>query len=349
MKINKSLLLSVFEIQNPSRNRACNDEALRVVRSLLPAGCAVKIKGGNMIATKGSADKVRPIYVAHLDQVHDYAPFMRLHIKGDVLSAADGNGEQCGVGGDDKCGIYLALEMLHRLPDVSAVFVRDEEVGCIGSGLVPLSWFDRAAFVLQADRNNRTFDVIRKTNGLRIASDDFFERVLNLPACDGHDEATGSITDVGELARRGLDVSMVNISSGYHDPHQRTETVRLSELATACDVAMQAGQVLGHHQWGHTATSTYVRPSYTLPAMYGGSSYKSRSFDQWAFDDFDELPAPKAPAIAPAWSADREALICELVGWGYDRDLDGLDSMSDDELEQWCDVEETAIGGRVAQ
>ncbi len=205
MAHDKGLLLSVFAIQNPSRNRACNDHAMEVIAKLAPAGCTVVRSKGNMLVRKGKASGPHPYFIAHMDQVHDYVPFMKVLVSGNVLHAVDGNQEQCGVGGDDKCGIYLALSMLHTLPHCTAVFVRDEEVGCLGSGEVPLAWFKHASFVIQADRNNRTMDVIRSTNGMSCASDAFMAAILSLPMAVAakHSPAEGSITDVGELASRG--------------------------------------------------------------------------------------------------------------------------------------------------
>lgn len=341
MKINTQLLLATFAIQNPSRNIACNNEAMRVIASLAPSGCLVVKSGGNMIIRKGDASAVHPMYLAHMDQVHDYAPFMSLSIKNDVLSAADGNGKQCGVGGDDKCGIYLALEMLHRLPNVSCVFVRDEEVGCLGSGIVPLGWFDNAAFVIQADRNNRTFDIIRNTNGMICASDDFMESLLALPVAAKHGEEYGSVTDIGELSSRGLPVSCVNISSGYHNPHQATEIVRLSELGIACELALQAGIHYGNTVWHHTPTSCYDQ---FRSSVHSGAFNKRKSYYSYLEDyndgskydaDTDDLASDNVFTSTP----ERERLIALLEDAGYDKELDMLESLDTDELEEWVEVE----------
>jgi len=330
MKINTQLLLDVFAIQNPSRNVACNNEAMRVIQSLIPESCTVVRCAGNMIVRKGDTSKIHPFFVAHMDQVHDYVPFMRLSIDNNILSAYDGNGAQCGTGGDDKCGIYLALEMLHRLPTVSCVFVRDEEVGCLGSAIVPMEWFANAAFVLQADRNNRTFDIIRDTNGMCCASDDFMDALFDLPVASKHGEDTGSITDIGELARRKLHVSCVNISSGYHRPHQSKEIVNLIELAIACELALQAATNYGHKQWLHTATSSNNNYGYE-------SHFKKYS----RFDDFDNdyLASDDVTEDVFELTPERESLISMLEDLGYDRHFDLLEAYDTDELIKWVEGE----------
>lgn len=365
MKINETLLRAVFLIQNPSLNRWCNDRAMDTITSLAPKGCVVIRNQGNLLIRKGPNSGPHPYYLSHMDQVHDYQPGMTLHIDKDrVLTARDGNRIQCGVGGDDKCGVYLALMMLHTLPHVTAIFVRDEEVGCLGSGKVPLDWFRYAAFVIQSDRNNRTFDVIRDTNGMTCASDAFMDEILSLPQAveSGHSENTGTITDVGELACRELNLSMVNISSGYHHYHSKTEYVRLPELEISCQLALEAGQRMGSVRWTHTPESFWGPSS----GRYTGSA--------WGWDDFDEdirrygkgstvtnvkklgiipdgdddddiefideeLVNGRVPDYDPAIHAlpsspEREYLIGELEEYGYDRDYNQLDRVTTETMNQ---------------
>jgi len=342
--IDNALLKSVFMIQNPSNNRWCNDRTMDIIRGLAPKGCTVVRNRGNMLIRKGPAEGPHPYYLAHMDQVHDYEPGMSLKITGDTLSALDGNRKQTGVGGDDKCGIYLALAMLHSLDHCTAVFVRDEETGCYGSGEVPLEWFKHAAFVIQADRNNRTMDVIRSTNGMLCASDEFMDALLAMPTAvkHGHKPAEGSVTDIGELASRDLAISMVNISSGYHNPHCSNETVRLSELEIACTLALEAGLILGKEFWEHVPTSSWVR-SVRSASTSGSFFNKAKTTDTitpkyWGDDDFGAAFDSKCIQYD-----DKEWLIEELTSLGYDRELHNLDIMTTDDLEYLLEELETNL------
>jgi len=371
----KELLLKVFGIQNPSRNKACNDHAMKTIASLAPAGCTVVRSKGNLLVRKGPAAGPHPHFVSHMDQVHNYEPFMQVRVVDGELRASDGNGDQCGVGGDDKCGIYLALVMLHVLPHCTAVFVRDEEVGCLGSGEVPLGWFAHASFVLQADRNNRTMDVIRSTNGMNCASDGFMDAILDLPVARaaGHSENSGSITDIGELASRGLAVSMVNISSGYHSPHSKREVVNLGELGIALQLAYEAATTMGGTRWEHTPGSKWFRGSGSYGSYGSVSGYVPRPASAW--DDEDVWAAHTKKPVTPArgytttryeeshilsrieaeeeaarlagsdLQADvsdqlyREELIAELVRYGHDAEFDCLDNFSTEDLADFVDEE----------
>lgn len=348
MKHDKDLLLAVFHIQNPSRNKACNDHAMKTIISLAPEGCTVVCNRGNLLIRKGPAKGPHPHYLAHMDQVHDYVPFMKVLLNGNIMSAVDGNEAQCGVGGDDKCGIYLALRMLHVLDHCTAVFVRDEEVGCLGSEQVPLSWFEHAAFVIQADRNNHSMDVIRNTNGMICASDEFMAAVGGLPivCAAGHTENTGSVTDIGELSSRGLPVSMINISSGYHNPHSHREIVMLDQLSITCQLAFEAASLLGGQVWAHEPESQYFNRGSRYRGGYGGG------YSQWETDDwsptkgaatYEEMVEDNAEAVD---QANREWAIHELTEhYGYDRDFDCLDAWPTNDLLSLVDeCEDKALG-----
>ena len=312
----KSLLKTIFEIQCPSRNSACANFAIETILSTLSGKFKTVRMGNNLMITKGRG--LRPFYVAHLDQVHDFVPFFQLYLKKGILTARDGNGEQCGVGGDDKCGIYSALVAFNALPNASCVFVRDEEIGCQGSREIPLAWFDEASFVIQSDRNNSTFDVIRKTNGMICASDAFMKALLDLPCAFRHEENTGTVTDIGELASRGVGVSCVNISSGYHAPHSSKESVNLIDLEIATKLMIEAGRVMGGVKWAHQAEPQFRAPTPTPWAKYGGA---------WQGKWSTHYPTPT-----------RSQMIQSLERYGYERDFDMLESMNQDELEMMLKI-----------
>lgn len=346
--VETEMLERIFLLQNPSNMRRCNDHMIDQLIDMAPDNVTVVRSRGSVLMRKGKARGKHPHFLAHLDQVHDYAPFMELAVEHDkhdreLLCAYDANDHECGVGGDDKCGIYLAMIMLHKLPHVTVVFVRDEEVGCEGSSEVPLSWFKHASFVIQSDRNNYTMDIISDTNGMKCASDSFMESMLALPTAieAGHSENTGSITDIGELASRGLNVSMVNISSGYHNAHTPSEFVDLYELDVSIRLAYDAATTLGDRKWENHPTSTwrsYSRkasrwssPAYSLDQLPSESPVQNALF-KLDNQEEDYSPSDDYP-FSNHESYSREETIVGLEEFGYDRIFDGLDTFDDKELE----------------
>ena len=87
-------------------------------------------EAGNTYITKGMHAKTYPCVVAHTDTVHDIHKDFTLYDDNTIMFAMDmTQGLQVGIGGDDKVGIYVALEMLRELDVVKVAFFRDEETG----------------------------------------------------------------------------------------------------------------------------------------------------------------------------------------------------------------------------
>ena len=91
---------------------------------------------GNVYVTKGESEAF-PLFVAHNDTVHRINENLRIK---EYVSEAHGgkvaltgydvtNDSPSGCGGDDKCGVYLALEMLDKFENVKAAFFISEEIG----------------------------------------------------------------------------------------------------------------------------------------------------------------------------------------------------------------------------
>jgi hypothetical protein len=159
---------------------------------------------------------------------------------------------------------------------------------------------------------------------MTCASDEFIAAVLALPQASRHSENTGSVTDIGELASRDLGVSMINISSGYHNPHSHTEVVHLDELQIACDLAYAIATTMGNHRWSHKPFDNW--PTY--------KSYTTTSKWKWSknntWDDIDNAPV----ADFHPHSEYRDKLIADLEDFGYCRYYDQLDKATTDDLEE---------------
>lgn len=96
---------------------------------------------GNFYIRKGEADSY-PCIVAHTDTVHDLTADLTVVQLKDNLTGFDAvNMEQTGIGGDDKVGIYIAMEALLHFDNIKVAFFRDEEVGCAGSYRADMSFF----------------------------------------------------------------------------------------------------------------------------------------------------------------------------------------------------------------
>lgn len=186
----------------------------------------------NIYVTKGES-KVYPCVVAHTDTVHKKLTNVNIFRTDDTLFAFDPKSrKQCGIGGDDKVGVYITLQLLEDMPIMKAVFFRDEEVGCRGSSYSIKNhkdWYSDCGYVLMADRRGNS-DVITVSGGIVISSTEFLEACDSIFEKYGYKDAVGITTDVDALTYGGIGVSTVNFSCGYHDPHSSREVVSISDV-----------------------------------------------------------------------------------------------------------------------
>ena len=263
-------LKTILETQTESYNTKAMADTMAAL--LLRSGATIETdKEGNLFATKGTPPEGEfyPCIVAHLDSVHDIIPEGRYHILelGGKAFAMDSDTLRfAGVGGDDKCGLYIALQVLRSVPFCKVALFVDEEVGCDGSGAASLDWFDDCGYIIQNDRRGYA-DVVKCIMGSTIASDDFVEAIDPLVKkycrkwCND-----GGLTDVYTLATRGLNLSMLNLSCGYYLPHQLDEYIDIAELEATLTFNVEAVRKLGGRRYEHKAT----RSGYLYGGNYGG-------------------------------------------------------------------------------
>ena len=263
-------LRTILETQTESYNTKAMADTMAAL--LIQSGATIETDPeGNLFATKGTppAGDFYPCIVAHLDSVHDIIPEGRyniLELGGKAFAMDSETLRFCGVGGDDKAGLYVALQVLRSVPFCKVALFVDEEVGCEGSAAAGLEWFNDCAYLIQNDRRGYA-DVVKSIMGATIASDDFVEAVDPLVKkycrswCDN-----GGLTDVYTLATRGLDLSMLNLSCGYYLPHQPDEYIDLAELEATLRFNIEIVRKLGGTRYEHKAT----RSGYLYGGAYGG-------------------------------------------------------------------------------
>lgn len=242
----KKRLKNVMSVQTTSFDTSrMNRFIINEVKNI-PGAKAYRDKG-NIYVEKGDAD-IYPCVVAHTDTVHDIEKeFHVLECEGAML-AVNENFERVGVGGDDKVGVFVALEILRSLDSCKVAFFRDEEVGCLGSKEADMSFFDDVAFVLQCDRTGYE-DFVNNIYYTQLFTDEFSKAVSDLLFHYGRVESDGGLTDVYQLAENGLDVCVANLSCGYYDPHSDNEFIMINEVFATLDLVRDICQTLGDRKW----------------------------------------------------------------------------------------------------
>ena len=158
--------------------------------------------------------------IAHLDTVHKKLPSI-------ICYSKDGNYMMSpqGIGGDDRCGVYIILELLKKLTFKPYVlFTMGEEIGGIGakdfSKYICSQNIPSLKYIVEFDRKGNEDCVF-----YRCGNAEFIEFVESF----GFKKEWGTFSDISVIAP-DLDVAAVNLSSGYYNPHMEHEYVSINDM-----------------------------------------------------------------------------------------------------------------------
>lgn len=222
------------------------------------------------------------LLVAHMDTVHKELPKTIVYSDGKVSSPQ-------GIGGDDRAGIYMILEIIKK-HKCSVLFLEDEEIGCIGANK-----FVKEDFVKELEFNYM-IELDRKGSNDAVFYDCENPEFEDFIVEDGDwKTAWGSFTDICTLAP-AIGCAAVNFSCGYYNAHTTNEYVVLSEMEAnikkVCKLIERTtendkfeyieAKYRGYSKYG--SSNDYSYNSYK--SLYGYSSYETEdsAFDDEAFE-----------------------------------------------------------------
>jgi tripeptide aminopeptidase len=244
-------------------------------------GCRFHMHKGNIYITKGLAPTY-PCVVAHMDTVHRIVEDLVVIKFGRNLTGFNrATMSQTGIGGDDKVGIYIALECLHLFDHIKLVFFRDEEAGCEGSYVADTSFFDDCNFVLQCDRNGNE-DFIVEAAGVQLSSIVFKSAIKSILKKYNYSFAKGMMTDVLALKQKEVDCSMANISCGYYNPHTDQEYVNIDDVKNCLNLVKTIIHELGDTKFPHIFRKPCFLYSAYQPLL--DFNFNSHCIDCWSSD-----------------------------------------------------------------
>ena len=174
------------------------------------------VSGDGYVFAKGTFPV---LLVAHLDTVHKQLPSSILYdAKNDTLSSLNG------IGGDDRCGVYMILEVIKEYK-CSVLFCEDEEIGCVGADKfikteLAKSLVGKFNYIIEFDRKGKNDAVFYDCDNPE------FEKFIT---GDFYKTAYGSYSDITVIAP-ALGCAAVNLSCGYYNAHTTKEYVVLSEM-----------------------------------------------------------------------------------------------------------------------
>jgi di/tripeptidase len=248
-KLNR--LKEVLSVPTHSRNEVLMIEYLKKV--LTEKGYDFTVDSiGNIYVTKGVAEWY-PCFVAHTDTVHRVNPNLR------VVELTEGNKtiltgidsvtmKPSGIGGDDKCGVFLCLEMLDTLDNVKVALFVSEEIGCIGSKQADPEFFKNVGYAIQYDSpEGDSMSMTLMGKQLFGKSSDFGTKVGGLIKEHGITSwERHPYTDIWPLMEK-FGFSCLNLAAGYHRYHTDNEYVVVEEVENSFNLGLKLHEILGEN------------------------------------------------------------------------------------------------------
>jgi len=215
------------------------------------------------VYAKGS---VPVLLVAHMDTVHKQKCVDISELNGKISSPQ-------GIGGDDRCGIFIIMNIVKNL-HCSVLLCEDEEKGGIGANkFIKTEYIKNLGvnYMIEFDRRGNKDAVFYS-----CANDEFTKFVLDNTK---YTKAYGSFSDISVLAPEAK-ICAVNLSSGYYSPHTVDEYVIFTDMMNTAYVA-----------------SEMIQAECAEPFEYKKleEKYKFDGVNKWtqiSFDDY-KMPATK--------------------------------------------------------
>jgi len=257
-------------------------------------------KKGNLYLTKGmldSTDEYFPCVVSHMDTVHRshrnlIENKVRLTIKEDNLGWLTAHhpetDKQTGIGGDDKCGVYVCLELFNNFDKLKGAFFVEEEIGMLGSKESDDRFFENVGYAIQFDAPSSNW-ITEVCSGVKLFDEDFKTEIKGVLNESGYNKfSIDPFTDVNQLAKK-YDFNCLNLGCGYYRQHSDSEYVVMSEVGDSLKAGVELINKLGVTKYVHK--KTVVKPIVNETYKNGLSS-QFDEFDEDPFvDEFDEIGA----------------------------------------------------------
>jgi len=166
-----------------------------------------------------------------LDELEDIDKYLEEHFK---LTHDTQNGRITSnrlriPGGDDKCGIAIALQTARELPHqpMKLLFTVGEEIGCDGISYFckhNAKWFDDVAYSLTLDRRGND-NLLMYSCGAANCTTNFAAQLASIGIKNGIQikMERGTLADVIYIRRYVQEC--VNMSAGYFNPHTTDEYI----------------------------------------------------------------------------------------------------------------------------
>ena len=212
------------------------------------------------------------LLTAHMDTVHDEPVKDWYETEKGRISSPQG------IGGDDRCGIWIILQILKAGYKPHVLFCEDEETGGIGSHkFVKTNYkfaLSNCKYFIELDRMGNNDAVFYKCGNKK-----FQDYIMDTTK---YQKAYGSFSDISVLSPE-TDIASVNLSCGYYNPHTLSEYVEYDEMERTTKVV----QELLDKAFDEEAEWFDYQQSVTTYGGYGSYGYGGYGYRDYYDDDDD--------------------------------------------------------------
>ena len=210
---------------------------------------------GNLYVTKGISEYY-PLVLAHTDSVHEivdyvvveqYLPNSQGEDKLALKAYTKEGGLPTGIGGDDKAGVFICLQLLEKFDVIKGFFPVAEETGCHGSRGAKEKFFKDVGYAIQFDSTeNDTMSLSLMGVQLFEQKSEFFDKTRNIILEHGFTEwRHHPYTDTMVLKER-FNFACLNFAAGYYNYHTRNEYVVVEDVKNSINLGENVIKELGN-------------------------------------------------------------------------------------------------------
>lgn len=214
-------------------NRVIFTDVIKLTENKLLTYCSafLRTRGyslDDIIATKDyiyAKGTIPILLIAHLDTVHKFPVTTIYQHKDDKYLIA-----KEGIGGDDRCGVYMILRIIADGYKPHVLFTTDEECGGIGATVAAAEIeTPDVKYMIEFDRRGKNDCVFYDNDNKEFIK--YIEKF-------GFDKARGSFSDISILGP-SWNIASVNLSCGYYNAHTVEEKIVPQEMHATVKKAMK--------------------------------------------------------------------------------------------------------------
>lgn len=217
---------------------------------------------GNVYLKKGSvADgDYFPCVMAHMDTVQRHEKLVEQNLKliltekienGKTIIAAlnplyTGDKAVTGVGGDDKAGIAICLDIISKTDNIIGAFFKSEEIGCLGAKNAEPEIFNSIGYAIEFDAPGNDWLSYVSCN-TQLFDKSFFKLIdpILLRYGIGNIRDCDPFTDIFVI-KRMFDINCLNFFAGYYRFHSIHEYVIYEDTEKSANMAKEIIDLLGN-------------------------------------------------------------------------------------------------------